>query len=155
ALKDLVDRSDRIVLAKVSAIEDGPADIRTENDRFFPRVKVAKAQVIETWKGTPFREIRYVASPLWTCDIADAESGERVVLFLKSRKGSPIMMIAHLGRGRMPLREVEGKSYATIWSEDVRLPRGTVTIPGPEPRYPFIRSIELSKLKELARESSR
>jgi hypothetical protein len=154
-LKELVAQSDLIVLAKVSKVEDGPAEIKTEDDRSFPRVKVAAAEVIETWKGRSLREVRYVASPLWTCDISSAETGERVVLFLVSGKDSPIMMIAHSGRGRMPLRQVEGKSYATIWSEDVQLPRGTVTIPGPEPRYSFIRSIELSKLKELVRESSR
>src|SRR5262249_53707456 len=115
-LKKLVAQSDLIILAKVSKIEDGPAEIKTQDDRVFPRVKVATAQVIETWKGTPLREVRFVASPLWTCDISDAEEGERVVLFLESRKGSPIPTIAHSGRGRMPLREVKGKLYATIWS---------------------------------------
>jgi hypothetical protein len=154
ALKELVARSDVIVLAKVLKVEDGPTDIKTEDDRF-PRVKVATAQIIETWKGTPLREVRYVASPLWTCDISGGEKGERTVLFLESRKGSPIMMIAHSGRGRMPLHEVEGKSYATIWSKDVQLPKGTATIPGPEPKYSFIRSVELSKLKGLVRENSR
>jgi hypothetical protein len=149
-LQKLVAQSDLIVVARVTKVEDGPADVKTEDDRFFPRVKVATAEVIETWKGTPLREVRYVASPLWTCDISDAEKGERVVLFLGSRKGSPIMMIAHSGRGRMPLREVEGKTYATFWDE-VELPKGTATIPGPEPKYSFTRSVELTKLKELVR----
>ena len=155
ALKELVVGSDVIVLAKVLTVEDGPAEIKTEDDRTFPRVKVATAQVIETWKGTPLQEVRYVASPLRTCDISDAEKGERVVLFLKNRNDSPIVMIAHLGRGGMPLREVEGKTYATLWCQDVLLPKGTATIPGPEPKYSFIRSVELSKLKELVRENIR
>jgi len=153
-LKELVIRNDVIVLAKVLTVEDGPTDIKAENDRF-PPVKVATAQVIETWKGSPVREVRYVASPLQTCDISDAKKGERVVLFLKNRSGSPILMIAHLGRGGMPLREVGGKTYATLWTEDVLLPEGTATIPGPEPKYSFIRSVELRKLKELVRDSSR
>ncbi len=143
-----------IVLAKVLKLEDGPPDIKAESDRF-PPVKVATAQVIETWKGPPRREVRYVASPLWTCDTSHGEKGERVVLFLEGRQNSPIMMITQSGRGRMPLREVKGESYATIRSNDVQLPKGTVTIPGPEPRYSFYRSVELSKLKELVRESSR
>ncbi|MDG3008422.1 hypothetical protein [Paludisphaera mucosa] len=155
SLKELATRSDLIVLAKVSKVEDGPADIKTEDDRVFPRVKVATARVVETWKGTPGPEVRYVASSLWTCDISDAEEGEQVVLFLETRKDSPIMTIAHSGRGRMPLREVKGKNHATIWSDDVQLPKGTVTIPGPEPKYSFVRSIELSILKALVRESSR
>jgi hypothetical protein len=154
-LIQLVARSNLIVLAKVSKLEDAPAEIKTEDDRAFTRVKVATAQVTETWKGTPLRDVRYVASPLWTCDISDADKGERAVLFLVKRTDSPIMTIAHSGRGRMPLRQVEGTSYATIWSDDVQLPKGTVTIPGPEAKYSFIRSIELSKLKELVRERSR
>ncbi len=153
-LKELVVRSDVIVLAKVLTVEDGPTDIKAESDRF-PPVKVATAQVIETWKGSAARDVRYVASPLQTCDISDAKKGERVVLFLKNRNGSPILMIAHLGRGGMPLREVGGKTYATLWTEDVLLPKGTATISGPEPKYSFIRSVELSKLKELVRENSR
>lgn len=154
ALKQLVASSDLIVLAKVLKVEDGPTDIKAESDGF-PPVKVATAQVVETWKGSPVREVRYVASPLWTCDIADGEKGEQVVLFLESRRSSGIMMIAHSGRGRMRLREVEGKTHATLWTDDVLLPKGTPTIPGPEPKYSFIRSVELSKLRELVRENSR
>jgi hypothetical protein len=99
--------------------------------------------------------VRYVASPTRYCDIASAKAGERVVLFLEKRKDSAIMMIAHVGRGRMPLREVESKTYATLWSQDVLLPAGTATIPGPEPKYGFIRSVELKKLKELVLENLR
>jgi hypothetical protein len=154
AFKELVVHSDLIVLAKVLTIEETPPETKSGDDRI-PPVKVATAQVIETWKGAPLREVRYIASPLWTCDSSSAERGERAVLFLENRKGSPIMVIAHSGRGRMPLREVEGRSYATIWSEDVQLPKGTATIPGPKPKYSFIRSVESSTLKELVRESSR
>jgi len=154
SLKELVACSDVIVLARVLKVEEGPTDIKAEDDRL-PAVKTATAEVIETWTGSPVREVRYVASPLWTCDVAHAEKGERVVLFLGSRRSSGIRIIAHSGRGRMPLREVEGKTYATLWSGDVRLPQGTATIPGPEPKYSFIRSVELNRLKELVRDCSR
>ena len=50
----------------------------------------------------------------------------------------------------MPLRVVKGDTYATFW-DDVRLPDGTATIPGPEPEYSFIRSVELTRLRELVR----
>jgi len=168
ALNGLVARSDLIVLAKVRKVEDGPADIKAECDQF-PPVKVATAQVIETWKGSPVREIRYVASPLWTCDISDAEKGERVVLFLGIRKGSPIMMIAHSGWGRMPLCEVKDKTYATL-ADRLILPEGTPTIseekaarftlpftepgkPAPQPlTFAYsVRSIELRVLRELVK----
>jgi hypothetical protein len=154
ALKDLVAGSDLIVVAKVSKVEDGPPNIKPVEARF-PPVKVATAEVIETWKGEKAREVRYVASPTRYCDIASAQKGERVVLFLEKWNDSTIMMIAHVGRGGMPLREVEGKTYATLRSEDVELPQGTATIPGPEPKYSFIRSVELSRLKELVRRGGR
>jgi hypothetical protein len=124
-LKKLVAESDLIVLARVSKIDEGPADIKPVEDGF-PAVKVATAQVIETWKGDTVREIRYVASPTRFCDIASAEKGERVVLFLTGRKGSD-MMIAHVGRGRMPLRDLEEEVYASIDGK-VMLPEGTPTI---------------------------
>jgi hypothetical protein len=148
-LKELVAGSDLIVVAKVSRVEDGPADTRPRDERF-SAVRVATAEVIETWKGTPVREIRFRASPTWACDISTAKEGEQIVLFLSKPGGEPIMTIRHSGRGRMPLREVQGRTYATFW-DDVELPKGTATIPGPEPEYSFIRSVSLSKLRELVR----
>src|SRR5262245_28959267 len=68
-LKDLVARSDLIVVAKVSKVEDGPDHIKPVEARF-PPVKVATAEVIERWKGVNVREVRYVASPTRYCDIA-------------------------------------------------------------------------------------
>jgi hypothetical protein len=153
-LKKLVARSALIVVAKVSKIEDGSADIRPVEDRS-PSVKVATAQVVATGKWANIREVRFVASPTRYCDIASASEGERLVFFLEKRDDSTIMMIADVGRGGMPLREVEGMAYATLRSENVRLPKGTATIPGPDLRYSFIRSVELSTLKELVRENSR
>ena len=57
------------------------------------------------------------------------------------------------GRGRMPLRDVQGRSYATIWVNDVLLPEGTPTIDGPDEKYELIRSIELDLLKKLVSEA--
>jgi hypothetical protein len=48
-----------------------------------------------------------------------------------------------------------GKTYAAIRSNDVILPEGIATIPGPDPKYDFYRSIELSKLKEVVRQITR
>jgi hypothetical protein len=122
----LVTQSNLIVFAKVTKVEDGPADLVRE-DRSMARLKVATAQVIETWKGKPVGEVHYVASPSWICDTSHAEEGERVVLFLVRREDSPFLAIAHAGRGRMPLRDVAAKSYAEIGS-GVILPRVTPTI---------------------------
>jgi hypothetical protein len=125
ALTDLVAQSDVIVVATVTEIVNGPDGIRPVEDRY-PAVKVATARVVETWKGKPVRFIRFIATPTRPCDTASTEKGEQLVLFLENQDEMP-MMIAHVGRGVMPLRDVEGKTYATLQSE-VKLPEGTKTI---------------------------
>jgi hypothetical protein len=54
----------------------------------------------------------------------------------------------------MPLRDIEGETYAAFWPE-VRLPEGTATTEGPELTSWFIRSVELSTLKKLVRHHRR
>jgi hypothetical protein len=63
--KDLATRSDLIVVAQVSKIEDGPPQ-QERSDPRIPALKIATVQVIETLKGAYLREIRYVASPSWS-----------------------------------------------------------------------------------------
>ena len=165
AFNDFAMRSDLIVFARVTKVEVGPAHLE-RFDRAMPALRVATAQVIETWKGTPASELRFVASPSWVCDTSCAEKGERVVLFLERRKDSAIMSIAHAGRGRMPLREVGARLYAVLQHEII-LPKGTVTIsetktvrwslpatrpgkPAPELTFTYSEaSIELGVLRRL------
>src|SRR5260370_38793630 len=80
-LKELVDGSDLIVLATVTKVEDGPANLKLGED-VFPPIKIATARVSEVWKGNTGHEVRYLASSTWICDISDAKVGDRVVLFL-------------------------------------------------------------------------
>jgi hypothetical protein len=170
--KDLVTRSHLIVVATVSKIENGPANLERV-DPGMPALKVATARVIETWKGAPVREVRYVASPSWVCDKSGAEKGERVVLFLERRKDAAFLTITHAGRGRMPLREVGAKIYAAL-QDEVILPKGTPTIsekktaraaiPSTEPGKPApelitftydVTAIEVGVLQGLVRPSGR
>jgi len=172
-LEDLAARSHLIVIAKVSTVEDAPANLGRD-DPGMPPLKVATAQVIETWKGTPVREVRYVASPDSMCDTSHAVKGERVVLFLthsRWRKDSAFLSITHAGHGRMPIREVEAKMYAAV-SDEVILPQGTPTIseqktvqipvPATESGKPAtaithtysVTSIELSVLRGLVRRAA-
>jgi hypothetical protein len=154
--KQLVTKSETIVLAEVLRVEEAPRDFEFEpRDERMPPLKIATARVIETWKGQAEREIRFFASPLFQCDTSSAEKGQPMVLCLGNRTKSGIMRISHGGRGGMPIREVGNKAYATIDNFTVDLPEGTRTIPGPRPRFSFIRSIELSDVKELVRECSR
>ncbi len=43
----------------------------------------------------------------------------------------------------MPLRTVDGKTYVPLWN-DIVLPKAAPTVAGPDPRYGFIVSVELS-----------
>ena len=151
-LKELVGKSKMIVLAEVLRVEEAPRDLEFKPlDESRPPVKVATAQVIETWKGHAEREIRFVASPLWQCDVSHAEKGQRMVLCLSPDTDSGIMTITHGGRGGMPLRDIGKERYAEIDSFTVELPEGTPTTPGSDSRFSFIRSIELNKVKEIVR----
>ncbi len=145
-LKELVDGSELIVFATETKIEDGPGDLKIEEE-VIRSPRVATARVLEVWKGQEGQEVRYLASPTWRCDISEAKVGERVVLFLVKPPDWPFWLIAQSGRGRMPIRDVEGNSYATIYTGDVQLPKGLMTSPGPEPKYEFIRSVELKRLR--------
>jgi hypothetical protein len=67
-------------------------------------------------------------------------------------RGDELRQLAHSGRGRMPLRTVENRRYATVWVTDVGLPSSVSTISGPEAEYDFIRSVPLDELVRLVAE---
>lgn len=138
---DLVANSDLIVVAKVESV----------SSRLLGK-KYAKARIAEIWKGAKMERVEFLASPTWMCDISEAKKGETVLLFLTKGGESRSYVTAHSGRGRLPLRTVDGKSYATFW-RDVILPKGTPTIDGPEPKWSFIRSVELSLLRDLVKKA--
>jgi hypothetical protein len=134
----LVQSSDIIVVAQVESVHTG-----------WSKKKMATASVLEAWKGESGEAVKFLASPKFTCDINDAVEGERVVLFLYLRPFRSSYIIAHRGRGRMPITDIDGNEYATIWSKDIILPEGTPTLPGMQPEYgDFIRSIDLEILKD-------
>jgi hypothetical protein len=135
-------------------------------------VKVARVKVLETYKGRKVNELFFLAQPTWTCDISDAVKGETALLLLSSytdprsgmekmflsplpsRKdfegaGNAMFLIIDSGRGRMPLRTVNGQQYATLWVGDVRLPASVQTGRNPNQKYSFIRSVRLTDLVGL------
>jgi hypothetical protein len=163
----LIRTSDYIVLARVEGV-----DARAG-------MKIARAVPLREFKAThpadsgraPFY---FVAEPTWTCDTSDAAPGETVLLFLSrvreqtivrpdlgqppvrvgAAKQQPLFCIAHSGRGRMPARQVNGKTYVTLWTDDVLLPPGIPTINGPHPGTgEYIRSALLTDMvREMIRE---
>lgn len=139
--EELARESEAIVVAKVERVTWPPIGKR-----------YAKAKVLEVWKGAPTERVEFLTSRTWTCDISEAKKGETVLLFLTRSPNSRSYAIAHAGRGRMPLRVVEGQRYATFWPE-VRLPKDIPTIHGPEAKWDFIKSVELGTLRALVKKA--
>jgi hypothetical protein len=134
-LDAIIDGSDVVVVAHVES---------TTRTFILFGSRHARAKVLEVWKGDPGSEVEFLASPTWTCDISDAEVGETAVLFLK-RSGSSYE-IAHSGRGRLPVRQIEGRPYGTLWP-GVILPEEVGTRPGPDPEFSFIESVSVDDLR--------
>jgi hypothetical protein len=139
SIEELVAESDEIVVATVTELT--PESVLRNQSVF------ARAAVKRTLKGSLTGTFQFLASPTWTCDSSTAVQGETVLLFLKHHRDHHFV-IAHSGRGRMPLRVVSNKDYVTLWS-DVRLPSGAPTIEGPEPRSFYIVSVELAYVETL------
>jgi hypothetical protein len=138
---NLVASSELIVVAEVESVSSP-----------FIGNRYAKARVHEVWKGNKSATVEFLASATWTCDISEAKKGETVLLFLSKSDKSRSYAIEHSGRGRLPIRTVGGKSYATFWS-DVILPQNVPTVDGPDPEWSFIRSVEIARLRDLVKKA--
>lgn len=147
------------VVAKVSSMPIGElvtggeeiviATITDVSSKSAPDTKpiYAGAVVQRTLKGSLAGAFRLWAYPTWACDISEAVKGETVLLFLR-RGADGYFTIQYAGRGRMPLRVVDGRTYVTLW-DDVVLPNTVPTIAGPDPKYGFIVSVELAYIEAL------
>jgi hypothetical protein len=152
-LAELAKRADQILVGKVVALHN-PGGHR-----------VAEVEVVRVIKGPPTLEAFFVlAEATWTCDISEAKKGETALFFLapgedfeasrgfwraldRLRRGAPFFQIEWSGRGRMPLRQVDGVDFVTLWTSDVRLPKAIETVDGPEAEYAsFIRSVRLDDI---------
>src|SRR5262249_21963924 len=77
ALKDLVKKSDSIVIGRVAKI--------TQLDG----VNIAELEITQTLKGDAgLKRLHYWATPTWSCDISTANEGETVLLLLSLVKES-------------------------------------------------------------------
>lgn len=141
SIEELIQSSDAVVIATVTQVSEASPSAAG--------IRFASAETKRTLKGPLLGTVRFRASKEWVCDISDAQIGETVLLFLVGPTDGNFG-IALAGRGYMPLRTVHGKKYATLW-DDVRLPRDAPVIPGPNPKYTFIVSVELSYIEALVR----
>ncbi|MGC2185061.1 MAG: hypothetical protein WA637_17420 [Terriglobales bacterium] len=63
--------------------------------------------------------------------------------------------VSWAGRGQMPIRNLQGTKYATLWIGDVGLPNGIPTVSGPEREYSFIRSAPLAAIVAVVKAQAR
>ena len=69
---------------------------------------------------------------------------------------SHFWQVSRAGRGQMPIRDLRGTKYATLWIGDVRLPEGIPTVSGPKPEYSsFIRSAPLAAILDYVQQQSK
>lgn len=139
AISELIASSDEIVIAKVDELLPTSTE---QGDLVY-----ASASVQRTLKGKLTGSFMFMAHTGGVCDSSDAVIGETALFFLgHAENGMYYIQLA--GRGRMPFREAGGKTYVTFW-EDVLLPKDAPVIPGPDPKYSFIRSVELEYIERL------
>jgi hypothetical protein len=136
-IDELVEKSERIVLAKVESVQDGPNQ----------KVHRAKATVKEVWKGPKVETVEYRIGPKRYLDSSGAALGETVLLFLAKEDGD--WRIAWAGKGRMTLETQNSKEYLSHW--DIIFPGGTPSIAFPEDnkRLRYFKGVELKLVKEL------
>lgn len=138
-IEELIANSDAIVVAKVTELL--PTSTR-QGDLVY-----AAARVERSLKGSLTQSFLFTASASWVCDTSGAVKDETALFFL-GRGDDGIYYIRHAGRGRMPFRVIDGKTHVTLWKE-VHLPEDAPLVPGPDPRYSFIRSVGLDYIEGL------
>jgi len=109
----------------------------------------ARLRVEETLAGDSVKALAFVACGTWTCDITTAETGERVLLFLRrpsAEKEEPgrtgpgsladraalaedlqagsLHFVCHSGRGRMPVHATETGVHVQAYGDNEELREG-------------------------------
>jgi hypothetical protein len=137
----------RLRIDELAKLSDAIVVARVETIRGWPLIgkRWAKARVTEVWKGPMMDNIEFLASGRDPCDISDAKRGETVLLFLTQKKELG-WAIEHSGRGRMPLRTLNGKKYVTYC--DVIFPAETQRIRIPDEKSEFNSAVELVTLRD-------
>jgi hypothetical protein len=145
SIDSLIANADAIVIARVDELLPTSSD---KGDLIY-----ASASVQRTLKGKLAGSFMFYASGGWVCDSSTAIKGETALFFL-GHADNGMYFIQMAGRGHMPTRELNGKTYVTLW-DDVILPKDAPMIAGPDPRYDFIKSVELDYLQGLIRQHRR
>lgn len=115
-IAELVDVSQRIVLAKVESVREIPDPKNPDR-----KVRQARATVRDVWKGPKVETVEYVVTPRDHYDGYKAVPGEAILLFLSQEDGA--WRIAWAGQGSMELVTQGAKEYASHGR--VEFPDGT------------------------------
>lgn len=113
-MKDMLDYSSFVGVVSVVSV------------RKLATYSVAEGTVIELIKGSKRRNISFMCSPTWKCDVSNAKAGERILVFLShvsksdlqahnpEIKGIPaegIDLIGHSGSGRIVLHRTKSNGW--------------------------------------------
>ncbi len=162
--------SDRIFVGRVERVFVVPLPSPTTDGPCVSRpCRVAEIRPLRWVKGTSGgRNVFVLAEGTWTCDTSHAVPGEDALFFLEEHPADPavptpwlgpgglcervtgvsaIDRIAWSGHGRMPLRDVLGRTHAELEADVIRLPPGIETYPGEDPRFDdFVRTVPLEEI---------
>lgn len=144
SLGQLVQRSAAIAVVKVTWVGEVAGS------------RVARAEVVTSYRGPAAgQELIFLAERTWACDVSTAVAGETVLVFLYDmpdprrarlaaavKKGTPLYVIGHGGRGRLPLVtddrgtvRVEKRVGTPEWPTDLAVDRaGRPALRDVEPR---------------------
>lgn len=149
ALEKLITESDLIVVGSISKTW-------IEGNK-----KFAEVSVIKTLKGNPLiKQLKFTASPIFICDMNDANEGEVAVLFLYSIvqknltnnvQEVPKYILSHFGRGRFFIHEIENINYIQIDRNNnsaIKFPKKLIYLGKVKSKYNNILYIKLSEFTE-------
>jgi len=75
---------------------------------------VATGQVLEVWKGKPWKKVRFHISHTYRDDLSYAIPRETALLFLNKVPNKSFMVISRFGRGHLPLFTYKNESYVKL-----------------------------------------
>ena len=148
SLAEMIKYSDCIVVGKI---------VRTKINR----KNIAEIAVSQNLKGdSSLRRVRFSSAPLWACDVSAAVENEQGLFFLQKdpfgdpalralppgeHDGVPLFFLAHSGRGRIIIQNLDGEDYVYAHKKsDLRFPTSLHYARYPKPEDSELGLIRLS-----------
>ncbi len=135
-----------IPLAELTRRADFIAEVHVDAIETFDGLRVARAVPTTVLKGDPApRTVYFVAEPTWKCDTSTGAVGSPALVFLTraktdrvTRRGKPtarvtarpLYLIAHSGRGLLPITIARGEQVVQRAAPGLLFPRTLRDMPG-------------------------